>query len=150
MSFRNQLTDALMKSMSLAHRALLTISGGRIGWSLGAITVVELHTIGRSTGKRRSTMLTSPVHSDGRYCLVASKGGDDRHPHWYLNLVAQPDVELTVRGETLRMRARTATAEEKAELWPDIVAAYRGYQGYQQKTGRDIPVVICEPRPPKE
>ncbi len=146
MSFRNWLTDLQMKTMSLAHRGLLTLSGGRIGWSIGSIPAVELHTIGRSSGKRRSTMLTAPVHGSGRYVLVASKGGDDRNPQWYLNLVANPDVELTVRGRTTRMSARTATSEEKAELWPKIVAAYRGYEGYQRKTRRDIPVVICEPR----
>ena len=82
---------------------------------------------------------------DGRYVLVASKGGDDRHPLWYLNLVAHPDIELTIRGKTLPMRARTATRAEKAELWPTIVAAYKGYEGYQRNTDRDIPVVICEP-----
>ena len=91
-------------------------------------------------------MLTAPVHDNGRYVLVASKGGDDRHPNWYLNLVAHPEVELTVRGSTLLMRARTATPAEKAELWPRIVGAYSGYATYQTKTSRDIPVVICEPR----
>lgn len=146
MSFRNWLTDLQMKTMSLAHRGLLTLSGGRIGWSIGSIPAVELHTIGRSSGKRRSTMLTAPVHGSGRYVLVASKGGDDRNPQWYLNLVANPDIELTVRGRTTKMSARTATSEEKAELWPKIVAAYRGYESYQRKTRRDIPVVICEPR----
>lgn len=135
-----------MKSMSLAHRAVLAISGGRLGWTIGPMPAVELHTVGRSTGKRRSTMLTSPVHGDGRYVVIASKGGDDRHPQWYLNLVANPEVELTVNGETMPMRARTATPEEKAKLWPDIVAVNPGYAGYQAKTKRDIPVVICEPR----
>ena len=78
--------------------------------------------------------------------LVASKGGDDRHPDWYHNLVDQPDVEVTIDGETTPMRARTADPAEKAALWPTIVAAYKGYAGYQRRTERDIPVVICEPR----
>lgn len=91
-------------------------------------------------------MLTAPIHEDGRYVLVASKGGDDRHPEWYLNLVAQPNIELTIGKETLPFTARTATAEEKADMWPRIVSVYRGYAGYQRKTDRDIPVVICEPR----
>lgn len=147
MGFRDTLTDLRMKTMSFVHRGLLTISGGRIGRSVGSMPAVELHAIGRSSGRRRSTMLTAPVHGDGRYVLVASKGGDDRNPQWYLNIVANPDVELTVDGTTLELRARTATAEEKAELWPEIVAAYRGYDGYRQKTERDIPVIICEPRP---
>ncbi len=91
-------------------------------------------------------MLTSPVHGGERYVLVASKGGDDRHPEWYRNLVAHPDVELTVNGVTTPMRARTATPSEKAELWPAIIAVNPGYAGYQRKTNRDIPVVICEPQ----
>jgi deazaflavin-dependent oxidoreductase (nitroreductase family) len=147
MGTKEALTDLGMKTMNLAHRGLLFASGGRLGRSFGSMPVVELRTIGRTSGKQRSTMLTAPVHSDDRYVLVASKGGDDRHPQWYLNLKAGPEVELTVNGETLPMTARTASAEEKAELWPDIVAAYKGYAGYQKRTDRDIPVVICEPRP---
>jgi deazaflavin-dependent oxidoreductase (nitroreductase family) len=128
------------------HRGLLRISGGRIGSRFGSMPVVELHTIGRTSGERRSAMLTAPVHEDGRYVLVASKGGDPRHPSWYLNLVKNPHVEVTVGGRTVPMRARTATPAERAELWPRITRAYRGYAGYQRKTTREIPVVICEPR----
>ena len=128
------------------HRGLLAISGGRIGSTLGSMPVVELHTVGRESGKRRSAMLTAPVHDGDRYVLVASKAGGPRHPSWYLNLVANPDVELTVRGRTVPMHARTATAAERAELWPRITHQYRGYAGYQRKTKREIPVIICEPR----
>ena len=109
--------------------------------------VVELHTVGRESGKPRSAMLTAPVHDGDRYVLVASKAGGPRHPFWYLNLVANPDVELTVRGRTVPMHARTATAAERAELWPRITREYGGYAGYQRKTKREIPVIICEPRP---
>jgi deazaflavin-dependent oxidoreductase (nitroreductase family) len=143
---RDARVDFQLKAMNVVHRALLAVSGGRIGSSIGSMPAVELHTIGRKSGQRRSTMLTAPVHGDGRYVLVASKGGDDRHPEWYLNLVADPDVELTVAGATMPMTARTATAEEKADLWPQIVSAYKGYAGYQRRSARDIPVVICEPR----
>ena len=68
------------------------------------------------------------------------------NPDWYRNLVANPDVEITMDGTSMPMRARTATPAEKAELWPDVVKAYKGYDGYQRRTERDIPVVICEPR----
>lgn len=128
------------------HRGLLAVSGGRIGSTLGSMPVVELHTVGRTSGERRSAMLTAPVHGNGKYVLVASKGGDRRHPAWYLNLVADPDVELTVGGQTLPMRARTADAQERALLWPRVTREYRGYAGYQRKTSREIPIVICEPR----
>ncbi|MEX2509654.1 MAG: nitroreductase family deazaflavin-dependent oxidoreductase [Homoserinimonas sp.] len=131
--------------MNATHRAALTISRGRLGWRLASMTTVELHTTGRSTGIRRSTMLSAPIRDGDRFVLVASKGGDDRNPEWYLNLTANPEVELKVRDQTFRMRARTATPAEKAELWPTIVKANPGYAAYQRRTDRDIPVVICEP-----
>ncbi len=144
---RQKLYDAVLKGMNLGHRALLWLSRGRVGWAIGPMPAVELHTIGRVSGSRRSTMLTAPVHSDGRWVLVASKGGDDRDPDWYRNLLANPEAELTVRGRTLPVHTRTASPEEKAELWPKIVAVNPGYAGYQRKTTRDIPVVICEALP---
>jgi deazaflavin-dependent oxidoreductase (nitroreductase family) len=111
------------------------------------MAAVELHTIGRTSGQTRTTMLTSPVNDGTRVVLVASKGGDDRDPQWYRNLTANPDVEVVIGGATRKMRARTASPEEKAALWPDIVAAYKYYDSYQKRADRDIPVVICEPRP---
>lgn len=144
MSQRNRFSDAGMKLMNGVHRAVLSLSGGKIGWTLGRMPTVELHTTGRVSGIRRSTLLTAPVHGDGRWVFVASKGGDDRDPLWYRNLVAQPDAAITVRGNTVNVHCRTATAAEKAELWPKIVAVNSRYAGYQQKTERDIPVIICE------
>jgi deazaflavin-dependent oxidoreductase (nitroreductase family) len=91
-------------------------------------------------------MLTAPVVDGDRIVLVASKGGDDRDPDWYRNLSAHPEIELTMAGRRRPMRARPATIEERSELWPRIVAAYKGYGGYQRRTEREIPVVICEPR----
>jgi deazaflavin-dependent oxidoreductase (nitroreductase family) len=146
MAATQTMTDLFMKGMNTAHRTVLRLSGGRLLNSIGPMKVVELHTTGRTSGKRRSTMLTAPIHDDGTYVLVASKGGDDRDPDWYRNLVAEPAVELTVDGDTLPFVARVATDDEKAEMWPRIVEAYRGYDGYQSKTDRNIPVVVCEPR----
>lgn len=146
MRLRNRLADALMVTMNLLHRAVLTVTSGRVGWRLGRMTAVQLHTIGRTTGRRRSTMLSAPLREGDRFVLVASKGGDDRHPEWYLNLVTNPDIELTVRDQTFRLRARTAGPEEKSQLWPAIVATYPAYALYQRRTSRDIPVVICEPQ----
>lgn len=107
--------------------------------------VVLLTTTGRITGKRRTTVLTAPVRDAERMVLVASYGGDDRHPTWFLNLREHPEVEVTVGGRTRSLRARVASSEEKARLWPDVVARYRGYREYQERTGRDIPLVILEP-----
>jgi deazaflavin-dependent oxidoreductase (nitroreductase family) len=145
MSVRTRFADAGMRAMNAVHRAFLAVSGGRIGWRAGGMVVVELHTVGRASGRRRSTMLTAPIHRNGRYVLVASKGGDDRNPQWYENLCADPEIELSVRGTTERFRARTASNAEKQELWPEIVASYPGYAAYQRRTRRNIPVVICEP-----
>jgi len=138
--------DLLTKGMNLVHKGVLKLSGGRLGWHVGGMTAVELRTTGKRSGQRRTVMLTAPIIEDDRVVLIASKGGDDRHPDWYHNLVAQPEVEITTEGTTRPMLARTATSEEKAELWPRIVAVYKGYAGYQKRTERDIPVVICEPR----
>ncbi|MGH9274729.1 MAG: nitroreductase/quinone reductase family protein [Acidimicrobiales bacterium] len=146
MPIQQTFIDGVTKAMNVVHRAALGVSGGRLGKKVFGMPAVELHTTGRKSGQRRSVMLTAPILEPGRVVLVASKGGDDRHPDWYRNLVDQPDVEITRNGKTSPMRARTADATEKAELWPTIVAAYKGYAGYQRRTDRDIPVVICEPR----
>jgi deazaflavin-dependent oxidoreductase (nitroreductase family) len=121
------------------------MSNGRIGNRGYGMPVLILTTTGRKTGKRRTTMLTSPVQDGENVVLVASYGGDDRHPQWFLNLRDDPKVEITMDGQTRPMTARVATPEEKAELWPRVVAAYRGYGQYQTLTDRDIPLIICEP-----
>jgi deazaflavin-dependent oxidoreductase (nitroreductase family) len=146
MNVRHKAADVGLKSMNLLHRAVLKVSGGRWLRNPLGMPTVELHTIGRKSGRRRATLLTSPVYEENRVVLVASKGGDDRNPEWYLNLVANPEVEITVDGVTRKMVARTAAKSEKDALWPTIVGRYRGYANYQKRTTRDIPVVICEPR----
>lgn len=128
------------------HRALLKLTGGRWPHKLGFMPTLELHTIGRKSGERRSSLLSSPIFTPERIVVIASLGGASHHPAWYLNLVANPNVEITVRGETKPYLARTASAQEKAELWPEITRGFGNpYAGYQRSTTRDIPVVICEP-----
>jgi deazaflavin-dependent oxidoreductase (nitroreductase family) len=144
---RKPAVDAGFKLLNLTHKAVLRLTGGRWPKNLFGMPGVELETIGRKSGEPRTTMLTAPIYDDSRVVLIASKGGDQRDPQWYRNLSANPDVKVTINGTTRAMRARTASPEEKAALWPDIVAAYKGYDGYQKKAGRDIPVVICEPLP---
>jgi deazaflavin-dependent oxidoreductase (nitroreductase family) len=144
---RKPVVDAGFKVMNLTHKAVLRVTGGRWPNTLFGMPGVELQTIGRKSGEPRTTMLTSPIHDESRVVLIASKGGDYRDPQWYRNLTANPDVQITMNGETRAMRARTASPDEKAAMWPEIVAAYKGYDGYQKKASRDIPVVICEPRP---
>jgi deazaflavin-dependent oxidoreductase (nitroreductase family) len=146
MTLQQSLADIGFKAMSQAHRAIVRLSSGRVLGSAFGMPAVELHTVGRKSGRPRSTMLTAPVIDGDRVVLVASKGGDDRNPDWYRNLVAHPEIELTIAGRRRPMRARQASAKEKAELWPRVVAAYGGYGGYQGRTERDIPLVICESR----
>jgi deazaflavin-dependent oxidoreductase (nitroreductase family) len=146
MNLQHRLADIGLKAMNLAHRTILSATGGRVLGSAFGMPVVELRTVGRKSGAPRTTMLTAPVVDGERVVLVASKGGDDRDPDWYRNLVAHPEVELTIGGQHRLMRARPASPQEKAELWPRVVAAYHGYAGYQRRTDRDIPLVICEPR----
>lgn len=128
------------------HRALLKLSGGRFPKRIGGMEPIELHTIGRVSGEKRATMLTAPVVEPDRIVVIASKGGHSDHPGWYKNLAKNPEVEITVDGETRAMTARTAEGEERAELWARAAKAYKGYEGYQRNTERQIPVVICEPR----
>ena len=141
------LVDTGFKQLNLTHKTMLRVTGGRWPNVLFGMPGVELQTIGRKSGEPRTTMLTTPIHDENRVVLIASKGGDPRDPQWYLNLAANPDVEVTINGQTRSMRARTASPGEKASMWPDIVAVYKNYDSYQKKAGREIPVVICEPRP---
>jgi deazaflavin-dependent oxidoreductase (nitroreductase family) len=80
------------------------------------------------------------------YVIVASKGGNDEHPAWYLNLRDNPDVQVSLGGKPkVPMRARVATAEERARMWPLVTADHKNYAGYQEKTEREIPLVLLEP-----
>jgi deazaflavin-dependent oxidoreductase (nitroreductase family) len=139
-------SDMVLKTMNGVHRALLTISGGRFGWQASGMPVVELTTTGRKSGQPRSVMLTSPVQEGDTYVVVASRGGDDRNPAWFLNLRDNPDVEVAIKGAPKKpMRARVASAEERARLWPLVTADHKNYAAYQTKTTREIPLVLLEP-----
>lgn len=139
--------DLALKAMNAGHRLLIRLTGGKVGYSAMGMPVVELTTTGRRSGEPRTVLLTAPVHGDGAYVVVASRGGDDRHPAWFLNLRADPDVEVAVQGgERVPMRARIAGPDERAQLWPRIAGEYRNYAGYQRSTDREIPLVHLEPR----
>jgi len=116
---------------------------GAEGHDWQGTTALILTTTGRRSGERHSTPLIYQRHGDD-YLVVASKGGADQPPAWYLNLEAAPDVEVQVKGDRFRARARAATPEEKGELWPIMTAAWPAYDDYQRKTTRDIPVVVLE------
>ena len=140
------LKDESAKIVNTIHRSLFTATKGRVGGSLMGMPALVLHTTGRKSGAPRTSMLTAPIVEGDRVVLVASYGGDDREPSWAQNLRANPDVEITMGGATKPMRARIASAEERAELWPRVTSRYKGYAGYQTKTEREIPLVILTPR----
>jgi deazaflavin-dependent oxidoreductase (nitroreductase family) len=135
-----------MRAMNAVHRGILTLSGGRLGWRAMGMPMLELTTTGRKSGQKRSTMLSSPLQRDGSWIVVASRGGDDVHPAWYLNLVSDPNVEVVIGGAPTEQRiARVATPAERAELWPTITKDFANYAGYQEKTDREIPLVFLDP-----
>jgi deazaflavin-dependent oxidoreductase (nitroreductase family) len=138
-------SDFAMKTMNAVHRGVLKISGGKIGWHVSDMPALELTTIGRKSGQPRSVLLTSPIQEGTTLVVVASRGGDDNHPAWFLNLSANPEVQVAYQGQPARpMVARVATAEERARLWPLVVADHKNYAGYQTKTTREIPLVLLE------
>lgn len=137
--------DRFIRAVNTVHRTVFTATEGRVAGRLMGMSVVKLTTRGRRSGQLRTTMLTSPVSDGENPVLVASYGGSPRHPDWFLNLQDDPDVEVMTRDFNGRRRARVATPEEKERLWPQITGKYRGYAGYQEKTTRNIPLVILEP-----
>jgi F420H(2)-dependent quinone reductase len=130
-----------VKILSAIHRSIYSASGGRVGNRIAGMPVLLLTTKGRKTGKRRTSPLTY-FEEKGAIVLVASYGGRPHNPDWFENLVAAGEGEVTIGGDRRQMRARRATADERARLWPRIVQTYDGYAKYQAKTSREIPLVI--------
>ena len=139
-------SDLTLKAMNAIHRVLLTVSFGRIGWSALRMPALQLTTTGRKSGRPHTVMLTSPYQEGSTYVVVASRGGDDHHPAWFLNLRDDPDVEVVLQdGKAQHVRARIATPEERRRLWPLVIADHQNYAGYQARTEREIPLVLLGP-----
>ena len=119
-------------------------SGGTDGTTLRGRPVIVLTTLGAKSGRIRKTPLMRVEH-DGRYAVVASKGGAPKHPVWYHNLVADPRVELQDGPVRQDMTAREVTGDERAEWWERAVEAWPDYAEYQKNTDREIPVFVLEP-----
>jgi deazaflavin-dependent oxidoreductase (nitroreductase family) len=128
------------------HQWLYEKTDGRIGASIGGRPMLLLRTVGKRTGQERTSALLYVPHGDA-YAVIASKGGDPKHPGWYHNLVAHPDVEVQVGRKRIPVRARVAEGDERAKLWTRADEINKGgYTSYQEKTDRVIPVVILDPR----
>jgi deazaflavin-dependent oxidoreductase (nitroreductase family) len=147
MKVPSSLIDRGFKSLNLVHRTLLRVSGGKIGASAFGMQMVELHTTGRISGRERTVVLAAPITKDSSVVFVASKGGDNRNPDWFENLVINPEVEITRNKTRIAMRARVASAEEASELWPQIIDHYGPYASYRRRAQREIPLVVCDPHP---
>ncbi len=125
------------------HRDRYIETNGEDGHDWKDVTTLLLTTTGRQSGESYTTPLIYGQDGD-RYLVVASKGGAPRHPHWYLNLASNPNVELQVKGDKFQAKARTATPEEKPALWKIMTEILPAYDEYQSRTEREIPLIILE------
>ncbi|MCV7400211.1 nitroreductase family deazaflavin-dependent oxidoreductase [Mycobacterium fragae] len=138
-------TGVIIKWMSRINTWLYKASGGRIGNKfLQGAPVALLTTTGRKTGQPRVSPLLYLRDGD-RVIVVASHGGREKNPMWYLNLKANPKVSVQIKKEVLELVARDATDEERSYYWPQLVQMYSSYDDYQSWTDRKIPIVICDP-----
>ena len=139
------MNDFAIKLVTTLHRSVFRASKGKLLNRGSGMPVLMLTTTGRKSGQPRETMLTSPLQDGEKVMLVASKGGDDRNPAWFLNLRDNPKVTVLMNGRSTEMTAHVADPTEKADLWPRIIADHSNYADYQAKTERDIPVIVLEP-----
>jgi deazaflavin-dependent oxidoreductase (nitroreductase family) len=136
----------ILKRLMGAHTVVYRATGGLVGHRFpGAPPMLLLDHIGARSGVERTTPLVYVEDGDA-LVLVASKGGYPKNPAWFHNLRAHPDTTVQVGSERRVVRARVASPSERARLWPKAVAVYGGYAGYQERTDREIPLVILEPR----
>ena len=139
------LTKVIIKWMSRGQTAHYKVSKGRVaGCFLEGAPVALVTTIGRKSGEPRVVPLLF-LREGNRVVLVASQGGSDKHPLWYLNLKANPKVTVQIKDEVVNLTARDATEDERTEYWPKLTAFYKGFDDYQSWTDRVIPGVICDP-----
>jgi deazaflavin-dependent oxidoreductase (nitroreductase family) len=132
----------LMGGHAFVYRATSGLLGHRFP---GAPPTLLLEHVGAKSGVRRVSPLS--YLADGpNVVIVASKGGHPKHPAWFHNVGAHPDTTVQIGRERRAVRARVADPAERARLWPQVVAMYGGYSGYQARTAREIPLVILEPR----
>jgi deazaflavin-dependent oxidoreductase (nitroreductase family) len=136
----------LLRRLAGGHVAVYRASGGRIGHRvLGGAPMLLLDHVGARSATPRTTPLIY-VEDGENLAIVASKGGHTQHPAWYHNLLAHPDTTVQVGSQRLRVRARVASPQERARLWPKAEAVYGPYREYQARTSREIPIVVLEPR----
>ena len=135
------LQRAALRAFMGLHTAVYRLSGGRLGGKMGNLRILLLTTTGRKSGQPRTVPLV--FFEDGeRLVVIASRGGDPRDPQWWENLKREPAAQVQVGAERRRMRARVASVEERARLWPRVLRENPAYAAYEKRTTREIPVVI--------
>ena len=140
----NPAIATVQKWAAKLHSSLYRATNGRVGGRMVGSPVLLLVTTGRRSGLRRTAPLLD-LEDGGRYVIVASNGGAPKHPVWWLNLAASPEATVEVGGREIRVRATEVGGEEKRRLWKRLVEMYPSYASYQQKTDREIPVILLEP-----
>ena len=138
-------SDFAFKALNRFHGAAIAVSRGRIGWTGAKMPVLELTTIGRKSGLPRSVLLTAPWQDGDRMALIASAGGNDNQPAWFLNLRDNSAVTVRTADGTKKMSARITSGEERKEIWDAAISEFKHYAAYESKTDREIPVVVLEP-----
>jgi deazaflavin-dependent oxidoreductase (nitroreductase family) len=136
--------DFFIKWMARGNTWLYKLTGGRLGGTFQKAPVALLTTTGRKSGQPRVSPLLY-VRDGDKVIVPASRGGSDKHPMWYLNLNANPKVQVQIKKELLHLTAREANDEERARYWPRLVEIYPTIDDYQSWTDRVIPLVVCEP-----
>jgi deazaflavin-dependent oxidoreductase (nitroreductase family) len=136
--------NAMGRGAKKLHSSIYRASDGRVWGKMFGGSVLLLNTTGRKSGQRRTTPLLYAMDGED-FVLMASNGGASYHPAWYLNLMANPEATVEIGDREVRVRAEEAPQEEKARLWQKMVEIYSGYDNYQRKTEREIPVVVLHP-----
>jgi deazaflavin-dependent oxidoreductase (nitroreductase family) len=133
-----------MKLGSGAHAGVYRASGGKLFGRVGKSPILLLNTVGRKSGKKRTSPLLYVMDGED-FVIIASKGGAPTHPDWYLSLRANPEAAVEIGDREVRVRAEEADPEEKTRLWRKMVEMYPTYDDYQKKTQREIPLLVLHP-----
>ncbi len=143
-SARQRARRTFLKTVGGLHSAVYRASGGKVGGSIKGMPVLLLTTTGRKSGRTRTTPLLF-LRDGTDIAVVASNGGSDSAPAWWLNLRAKPAAQIELGRHRINVTARKASPEERERLWPQFTAGYNGYAKYATRTTRTIPVVLLTP-----
>ena len=139
-------SDNFMKLGNAIHRALIKVSSGKRGWDVAGMPVLKLTTTGRKSGGARTVMLTSPLQIEEGVVIVASKGGSEKHPDWFMNLQENPEAIVETQSGRKAMVAKILDPDNREARWNEIIQDFKNYDEYQNRTDRVIPLVILIPK----